>query len=89
MKTPIYSRQFKRDIGLCQKRGYDMEKFKDIANTLLAELPLPETARPHPIVGNFVGYMDCHIGGDWVLIYKVTPTAVIFQRMGTHSDLFG
>ena len=88
MKTPIFTRQFKRDIDLCKRRGYDMEKYKDIANKLLAEQPLPEAARPHPLSGNYVCYTDCHISGDWVLIYKVTPTAIIFQRTGTHSDLF-
>ena len=88
MKTPIYSRQFERDVRLCKRRGWDMEKFKSMARALLSENALPETARPHPLSGNYAGYTDCHISGDWVLIYKTTPTAIIFQRMGTHSDLF-
>lgn len=89
MKTPIYSRQFERDVRLCKRRGWDMEKFKDIAKALLSEEPLPEAARPHALSGNYIGYTDCHIGGDWVLIYKPTPPAIIFLRTGTHSDLFG
>lgn len=88
MKTPNYSRQFGRDLKRCSKRGYDMGKFKDIALKLLADEPLPDSMRPHPLVGNYVGYFDCHLSGDWVLMYKTTSTAVIFQRMGTHSDLF-
>jgi len=37
-------------------------------------------------------FRDCHIAGDWVLIYRlnVLPEGeeVIFVRTGTHSELF-
>ncbi|MCP4297880.1 MAG: type II toxin-antitoxin system mRNA interferase toxin, RelE/StbE family [Proteobacteria bacterium] len=30
----------------------------------------------------------CHIEPDWLLIYKVEDHQIIFERTGTHSDLF-
>ena len=88
MKKPAYTKAFEKDTALCVRRGWNMEKFKDIARLLLAGQPLPANTRPHPLSGKFTGYMDCHISSDWVLIYKTTPEEVLFARMGTHSDLF-
>ena len=35
-----------------------------------------------------VGRRDCHIESDWILIDKVENDQLIFERMGTHSDIF-
>jgi len=42
----------------------------------------------HTLVGNYAGYLECHIDPDWLLIYKLEEDRVIFERTGTHSDLF-
>ncbi len=31
---------------------------------------------------------ECHIKSDWLLIYKLQPQAIIFERSGSHADLF-
>jgi len=33
-------------------------------------------------------YERCHIEPDWLLIYKLTSQEIIFERTGSHSDLF-
>ena len=38
--------------------------------------------------GNFKDRRDCHIEPDWLLIYKKEGSNIIFERTGTHSDLF-
>ena len=88
MYTPIYTRQFARDLRLALRRGKNVEKFKMIARTLLAGQPLDPIHRDHRLAGNYVGRRDCHIESDWLLIYKVDADRLIFERMGTHSDLF-
>jgi addiction module RelE/StbE family toxin len=37
-----------------------------------------------------VGALECHIQGDWVLIYNINREArtVTFHHTGSHSDLF-
>ncbi len=88
MKTPIFSRQLERDIKRLKKRGYDFDKFKAVVNMLLLEEPLPARCRPHRLIGNFNGAMECHISPDWLLIYVEEESSVRFERTGTHSDLF-
>ncbi len=88
MRTPVYTRQFERDLKLALRRRKNLEKFKIIARTLLAGQPLDPIHRDHRLVGNYAGRRDCHIESDWLLIYKIDGDHLIFERMGTHADLF-
>lgn len=88
MRTPVYTRQFERDLKLALRRGKNLEKFKIIARTLLAGLPLDPIHRDHRLVGNYAGRRGCLIESDWLLIYKIDGDHLIFERMGTHADLF-
>ena len=88
MYTPAYTRQFEKDLKRCQRRGKDEEKFKAIARTLLAGEPLDALHRDHKLIGNYIGRRECHIESDWLLIYKIESGTIIFERMGTHSDVF-
>jgi mRNA interferase YafQ len=42
--------------------------------------------------GEWAGYRECHIGGDFLLIYKLDAGSkvdlIVFVRTGTHADLF-
>ena len=88
MLAPIYTKQFERDLKRMLKRGNDAEKFKIVARMLLDEESLPSRFHDHKLSGSFVGRRDCHVENDWVLIYKKETAAIIFERTGTHSDLF-
>jgi mRNA interferase YafQ len=88
MYTPVYTRQFEKDIKRCVRRGKNIEKFKILARTLIAGKLLDPIHRDHKLSGNLVGRRDCHIESDWLLIYRFDGDRLIFERMGTHSDLF-
>ena len=88
MYTPVYTKQFAKDVKRCQRRGNNLEKFKLLARTLLAGRKPDPIHRDHKLTGNLIGRRDCHIESDWVLIYRVEDDRIIFERMGTHSDLF-
>ena len=88
MYVPVYTRQFGRDLKLAVRRGKNIDKFKIIACSLLMGQPLDPIHRDHRLVGNYAGRRDCHIESDWLLIYKIEERRLIFERMGTHSDLF-
>ena len=88
MLTPIYHKQFAKDIKKAKKRGNNMLKLKTIILKILEEEPLPAKNRNHKLKGDFEGYWECHIEPDWLLIYKKTPEAIILVRTGTHADLF-
>ena len=88
MVTPVYTKQFARDIKRSQRRGKNPEKFKIIARTLLAGEPLDAIHRDHRLVGNYAGRRECHLESDWLLIYKIEESRLVFERIGTHADLF-
>jgi len=88
MYVPVYTKQFERDLRRCQRRGKDIEKFKMLAKTMLAGERLDLIHRDHKLIGSYARRRNCHIESDWVLIYKVDDQRLIFERMGTHADLF-
>lgn len=55
--------------------------------------PLGPEWLDHSLKGDWAGYRECHIGGDFLLIYQLDDTAgksgtIVFVRAGTHADLF-
>jgi len=88
MLTPVYTRQVEKDVKRMEKREKNLEKLKIIMRSLVAEEPLDPLHRNHKLIGNWQGRRECHIESDWLLIYKTEEGRVIFERTGTHSDMF-
>jgi mRNA interferase YafQ len=88
MLTPVYTRQFEKDIKRMKKRGKNPDKLKIIIRSLVSEEPLDPIHRDHKLIGNWKGRRECHIESDWLLIFKTELDRIIFERSGTHSDLF-
>ena len=88
MLKPIYLRSFEREIAKAKKRGLDMSKIKDLIEDLINEKPLAAKHKNHKLKGDFIGYWECHIEPDWLLVYKKDDRHIYFARTGTHSDLF-
>ena len=88
MLTPVYTRQFERDLKRVRKQKKNLDKLKIIVCTLLTEKVLDPIHRDHKLIGNWQGRRKCHIETDWLLIYKYEIDRIIFERTGTHSDLF-
>jgi mRNA interferase YafQ len=80
--------QFKKDIKKQKKRGKDLNKIKTVIQILMEGHSLPEKYKDHPLIGNWVGRRDCHLEGDWILIYHLSDDELRLERTGTHSDLF-
>ena len=55
---------------------------------LIEERSLAERYKDHFLEGSFSDYRECHIEPDWLLIYKLYSSEILFVRTGTHSDLF-
>jgi len=88
MYTPIYTKQFAKDIKLAQKRGKNLGKLKTVVWTLVTGKRLAPLHQDHGLKGELIGHRECHIESDWLLIYKIEGTAIRFERTSTHSDLF-
>jgi mRNA interferase YafQ len=88
MRTPVYTKGFEKDLKPMIKRGYDPEKIKSIIRKLIEDIPLERKHRDYLLTGNFKDRRECHIGPDWLLIYRIAENTIIFERTGTHADLF-
>lgn len=61
MLKPVYLRSFEGELEKVKRRGYDMQKIRDVMHDLINEKPLAAKHRNHKLKGNFVGYWECHI----------------------------
>lgn len=73
-----------------RKRGVNLQKLDAVIDKLLHNQILEERYRDHALVGNYIGFRECHIEPDWLLIYKIDKDQLILtaSRTGSHSDLF-
>ena len=83
-----YTTKFKKDLARSIKRGKNIKKLTKLVDLLISETKLPQKYKDHPLSGNYLNRRDCHIEPDWILIYKKDANTIIFERTGTHADLF-
>lgn len=85
-----YHKLFKKDLKRIMRRGYNIELLKKVIDLLAKQELLPEKYRDHNLSGDYIGYRECHITPDWLLVYQIRENELILvlTRTGTHSDLF-
>ena len=88
------ARGFHRDWERLTHSGrYDMAQLKAVMLLLIAnDAPLRPEWRDHALTGEWSNHRECHVGGDFLVIYRVVASGkdetIYFERAGTHSDLF-
>jgi mRNA interferase YafQ len=89
-RTSDYTKSFLKDWERLSRSGrYDMNRLKEAMLLLIAnEKPLGQEWLDHPLKGNWSEYRECHIGGDFLLIYQASERVINFVRAGTHAELF-
>lgn len=85
-----YTRTFLKDWERLSHSGrYDMVRLKEAMLLLIAnDAPLGPQWLDHSLKGEWSDHRECHIGGDFLLIYQVDGKRINFVRAGTHSELF-
>lgn len=96
MLEPEYTPSFNRDTKRLRKNHVNLEPLKDVVRLILKNTPeaLAELARRHnmhTLKGEWRGSSECHVAnvGDWLLAWATTEELVIFQRTGSHDEIFG
>ena len=82
---------FRRDYKLAIRRGLPIEKLDEVIRQLAAGVTLDEQYHDHALSGNFIGFRECHVAPNWLLVYYYTMGVCVLTlaRTGTHSDIFG
>lgn len=88
MLKPEYTSKFKKDLKTVEKRNLDIELLKDVIRKLCLNEQLPQKNKDHSLSGDWTPCRECHIAPDWLLIYQIGNGIIVFERTGTHSDLF-
>ncbi|MFZ6764976.1 type II toxin-antitoxin system YafQ family toxin [Pseudoroseomonas sp. WGS1072] len=89
-----YTKTFAKDWERLSRSGrYDLHRLKEAMLLLIAnDGPLGPEWLDHPLRGNWDGHRECHIGGDFLLAYRLADDGpgglIVFVRAGTHADLF-
>jgi mRNA interferase YafQ len=89
MKILKQSTQFKKDLKRIQNNSGKIAKLKTALALLQNTGTMPPKYKPHLLAGEYKGYMECHIEGDFLLIWLDESENVIkLVRIGSHSELF-
>ena len=82
--------QFKKDIKRYLNQPDKMKALEIVLSELSNNGVIPQEYNPHHLYGNWAGFMECHIKGDFLLIWYDKETGIIkLVRLGSHSELFG
>lgn len=85
-----FTSAFKKSYKRIKKRGLEMALLDEVIEKLRLGQTLEEKYRDHELKGNFVGFRECHIKPDWLLIYLIEDDilALTLAETGSHADLF-
>ena len=90
MKKVFPSRQYKKDYKRYRHQPDKIAALAKVIDMLANELPIPAEYKPHILYGDYKGCMECHIQGDYLLIWQDEELGIIeLVRLGSHSELFG
>lgn len=83
-----FKRDYKREAK-GQHRATLNADLLTVLKALVTDQPLDARYRDHPLCGDWVGYRECHIKPDLLLIYrKIGDDLLVLARLGSHSELF-
>ena len=90
MKKIFPSSQYKRDYKRFRHQPKKLIALGKVIDMLANEQPIPAEYFPHKLYGNYNGCMECHIEGDFLLIWVDEVNNIIeLVRLGSHAELFG
>lgn len=81
---------FRKDFKRIKKRGRDVSLLREVLEKLCSKESLEARYKDHALIGSYIGFRECHIQPDWLLIYAVNDDelTLVASRTGSHADLF-
>lgn len=77
MKKLFLSSRYKKDFKRYQNYPKKLKALKEVLIMLQHEQPIPAEYQPHMLHGNYKGCMECHVQGDYLLIWFDPNTDII------------
>jgi mRNA interferase YafQ len=79
-REAIFRKQFRKDLERIKRTGSDTTRLLEVIELLTNHQPLPPNSRDHQLIGNLKDYRECHLGGDWLLIYQLSNNTVSVSK---------
>lgn len=90
MRNLKQTTQYKKDLKKIRNNPKKAQALFSVLDKLMREDELPTEYKPHPLTGNYSGFMECHVLNDFLLIWLDEKTGdILLVRLGSHSELFG
>ena len=86
-----YTKTFVKAWERYNKAGRrDMHDTAAIMSLVLSGNPIPSEYSDHALTGDMQGFRELHIGGDYLLVYRVDDKEhlVVHTDRGTQAELF-
>ena len=85
-----FTSAYKKSYRLMKKRGLDISLLDEVVDLLRQGKQLDEKYCDHALTGDFIGFRECHVKPDWLLVYLIENDILTLTLVdtGTHSDIF-
>ncbi len=80
-----YSRLFQKQL---RKAPLKIKEAFRNRRTLFFQDPFHPKLRNHQLTGKYKSYRSINVTGDWRAIYSEHHDVIIFEMLGTHSQLY-
>ena len=64
-----FTTKFKKDLKRYERQTAKIGKLLKLLSFLKNDLPIPAIYKAHTLKGDYAGCMECHIEGDFLLIW--------------------
>ena len=90
MRTLQPTTQYRKDYKRFKNNPNKIKALQEVLEMLQNEQAIPAEYQPHMLHGKYNGCMECHIQGDFLLIWIDEKNNIVeLVRPGSHSELFG
>lgn len=60
----VTTAKFRKDVKMMKKRGKNLKLLQEVIDTLFEGKLLDTKYKDHALVGNYIGFRECHIQPD-------------------------
>ena len=78
-----YTNRFSKDLKLIKKRGYNVKLLEKVVEILINSEKLPVKNKDYALKDKYLGYRECCITSDWLLVYKIKGEELILLTTKT------
>ena len=82
----VFTNKMKRDVKLMRKRGKDISKLTATLSLLASGTPMPPKYRDHRLSDYLNDFRECHIEGDWLLMYQIFEDKLVLSPSTTETE---